>query len=346
MAKVLLYSDIHIHAHKGKEERLQDCLDCLYWVFQTAQERNIKDVIFGGDLFQDRRKISVYAYHQVYNIFAQFKNLRHWLLLGNHDLWFYEKKDISSVIPFDGQPNVTVIDTPSTIEIAGLKFDFLPFTHDPITTIVENFPEKSKVLIGHIAVDGAFLNFRHHTQADVSVEIENDMVTVGKEIFTDYKRVFLGHYHGAQKLDDVVEYIGSTLQLTFNEADQEKHIIVLDTEDLSVEYITNEFSPRHYILKPEELDNVEIKSRDFVKTIADPSKANIIEIKTKILEKYPDITLTFTTDKKKEVEEEDKLQKFNLAEGDTLERYIQAAGYESLEYNKLLNLGKEICLED
>lgn len=343
MSKVLLYSDPHIHNHKQMDQRLTDCLECLEWVFQTAKDRNVKDVICAGDLLHDRKKISVYAYHQVYKIFSKFNDLKHWLLLGNHDLWYYEKKDISSVMPFDGMPNVTVIDKPRTINISGMDFDFLPFTHDPISAITESFSKKSKVMIGHIAVDGAVLNFHHNTQAEVSIEIENDMVLVNKDIFNGYKRVFLGHYHGAQKLNNTVEYIGSLLQLTFGEAFQEKHIILLDLDDLSVEYIENTFSPKHFILRPEELSNYNLDG-NFVRIVTDLS-TDIIDVRTKIMENNPDTKLTFTLEKNKE-EKEEKISKFNLAEGDTLERYIKTVGHNHLGYNKLLNLGKEICLEN
>jgi DNA repair exonuclease SbcCD nuclease subunit len=99
MAKVLLFTDLHIHNHKQSLQRLQDCLDVLRWAFQTARDREIKDVLFLGDLFHDRQKIQVMAYHNTFQVFEEYRDLNIYLLLGNHDLWFHDKWDISSVMP-------------------------------------------------------------------------------------------------------------------------------------------------------------------------------------------------------------------------------------------------------
>ncbi len=342
MAQILLFSDLHIHTHKNSQQRLQDCLDVLHWVFQTARERNIHNIVFGGDLFQDRQRISVLTYHLTYKIISQFPDLNIWLLLGNHDLWYYEKTDISSVVPIGALSHVTVIDQPCTHNIAGLDIDFLPFTHNPVAVISENFANKSKVLVGHVAVDEAFLH--HKVKAEVSVEFDNEMVKVNKEIFQGYNRVFLGHYHCEQRLDNVVEYIGSTLQLNFGEAFQKKHVIVLDTETLEREYIENTFSPRHYILKSNELDGMEFRTNDFVRVSYDISESDMLQMRSNILEKHPDINITFTQEKKN-INNQESIQKFNLTEGDTLERYIAAVDCSNLDHKRLLKIGKDICQE-
>ena len=324
------------------QSRLQNCLDALWWVFNTARELNIKDVVFAGDLFQDRNKINVLTYHQTFKVFKQFPDLNIWLLLGNHDLWYSEKTDISSVIPFGAISYVNVIDKPCTLEVAGINIDFLPFTHNPISVLEENFQNKSKILVGHIAVDGALLNFNHRTKSEVSIEYENDMVLVGKEIFDGYKKVFLGHYHGAQKLNDTVEYIGSTLQLTFNEAYQDKHIIVLDTETLQTEYIKNEFSPKHFILKPDEIDQYELRDNFVNVCIDDISQVDVAELRSKLEDKM-DGGWHLISDNKMN-KDNVLIQKFDLSEGDLLDRYVNAVECNDLDKQLLLKIGKEICL--
>ena len=346
MAEILLFSDLHLAAHKGKPQRLQDCLDVLYWVLITARNRGIKHVVFAGDFFQDRHRISVYAYHQTYKIISQFEDLSIWLLLGNHDLWYYEKADISSIIPIGALPYVTVIDQPTTHNIAGLDIDFLPFTHNPVAILAENFQHKSPVLVGHVAIDGSTLNSHHRTKAEVSVEFDNEMVKVSKDIFDGYKKVFLGHYHCEQKLNDIVEYIGSTLQLTFNEAFQKKHIIVLNTETLGTEYIENTFSPKHYILKCDELEGYQFNN-DFVRIIYDVNQSDMLEMRSKVLEQYPDINITFTQEEQLDPKmDKECAKKFNLMEGDTLDRYVHAVGHGDLDYHTLLRIGKDICFDN
>jgi imidazole glycerol phosphate synthase subunit HisF len=71
-----------------------------------------------------------------------------------------------------------------------------------------------------------------------------------------WDHVFLGHYHGAQKLSSTVEYVGSPLQLSRGERDQEKHIIEFDVETGAKEYIVNTFSPKHIRISIDKLSTM------------------------------------------------------------------------------------------
>lgn len=348
MSKILFFSDLHIHPHKQSLQRLQDCLDVLQWAFQCAQDRNVKDVVFLGDLFHDRQKIQVIAYHNTFSIFDKFKNLNVYLLLGNHDLWFYDKWDISSVMPLSAMPNVTVISKPCTLEVADLSVDFLPFTHDPVDILSKHFPDKSSLLCAHIAVDDATLNEIYSTRAEVSVENEKDMVRVSKDLFRGWRKVLLGHYHCPQQLDDRVEYVGSPLQLSFNEAFQSKHLLVLDTDTLECDYIENRFSPKHMIVRQDEINSVDLENNFVQIQVENADSSDVIEIRKTILESSCVQSLEFKEVKTKVKREEcwDLQEKFDIANGDILERYISAVGFGGLDYNRLINIGKEICHEN
>jgi len=341
MSKILLFSDIHIHNHKQSHQRLLDCLKTLEWVFTTARERHIKDVLFLGDLFQDRQRIQVYAYHETYQIIKRFPDINIFLLLGNHDLWYFDKTDISSIFPLGGLAHVEVIGEPCTKNIAGLNFDFIPFTHNPLEAI-SKFNKKSPVLCAHIAIDGAFLNINRQTKSEVSVEFENEMVPVDYNAFKEWKRVFLGHYHGAQKLDNV-EYIGSPLELNFSEAHHPKHICILDTEDLTTEYIENTFSPKHIITTPDKVFEHNL-NKNFVRVdIHDLQNTDTVELANKLKSMGAIVELR-DCKKIEKLQEKDKT-KFSLAEGDLLERWVEATECGDMDKKMLLNLGKEICLE-
>ena len=69
---ILLFSDLHCYKHKRSEDRLHHCLEVLEWVFLTAKERNIKDVVFGGDLFQDRSVIDIMTYNLTFKILKKY----------------------------------------------------------------------------------------------------------------------------------------------------------------------------------------------------------------------------------------------------------------------------------
>lgn len=337
--QVLFFSDIHLHTHKRNQERLEDGLKVLEWVFDTARKNKIKNVIFLGDLFHDRNKIQVYAYVMTYLIFKKNSDINVFALLGNHDLWFYEKCDISSVFPFQSLPNVTVIDKICSLDISGVSFDFLPFTTDPISAI-KNFKNSSDFLCSHIAVDGAVLNSSGNI-SDIVIESDSEMTKVSSDIFHRWKKVFLGHYHCSQELDEKTEYIGSPYQIDFGEANQAKNILIFDTETFEKKYIQNDFSPKHYIIKSSDVDNYSL-SGSFVKIEID-DESDLVETKEKIRDVK---SLDFF--KKKKIEKTDeKLQvRFDLANGDALERWMKTEGNYGLDEELLIKIGRGICSEN
>lgn len=259
MAKVLLFSDIHIHNHKKSYERLDDCLKALQWVFDTAKKENIKNIIFGGDILHERQKIDIFVYNKIYNSLNENltnSNINFYCLLGNHDLWFNENTSISGVYPFQSLKGFRVVSNPETITIEDSEWDFLPFTHDPIESL--SFFEKSNIknrfLIGHISIDGACLN--SGSISDVIIEHDGEMVKISKDIFVNYKHSFFGHYHQGQALAKNVEYIGSPLELSFGESGEQKHIIILDTDKNEKKYVINDFSPRHIYIYENEIEKI------------------------------------------------------------------------------------------
>lgn len=351
MAEVLVFSDIHIAPHKRSIDRLHDCLKTLHWVFETAVARKIKYIVFAGDLFQDRQHIDVMTYHLTFQLMHDQivkHDLKVWLLLGNHDLWYFDKWDISSVSPFSAIPGVTVVDKPSSIQVNGSEIDFLPYTQDPfdhLTQLRKSAAERKgkKILFGHLAVNGAKLNIVHGTRSDVIIEHDNEMIPVDVESFHGWDHVFLGHYHGAQNLSKAVEYIGSPLQLTFGEAFQTKHIIILDLKTGKKEYVLNEFSPQHLIIPEDEIENFDLKGNFVRITVKPGSSADHLDVKKMVEEQLPgtieiipeeeDSPEHLVTDAKSILQEEDKM----------LEIYVANCEIGNLEREYLMEWGKTIC---
>jgi len=291
MIKFLLFTDIHLHPHKKNEDRLYDCLSCLAWVFETAKKHNIKNILFGGDFFHDRSKIESIVLHETFSILKKYLDgsVNFYVLLGNHDLWYFEKTSISSASALAAFPNVHIIDKPKQIIIDNISWHFVPFTHNPIKDIedLEIYNPKESFLLGHLAVDGAKLNSKGST-ADVEIEHDGEMTKVSPNVFKNYKHTFLGHYHNAQIISSNVEYIGSPLQLSFGELEDTKHIIILevDNDEYLMNYIENTFSPQHFEGTVENLMNLDpnILKKSFVSILVDDVEKEEINKKIKLLE--------------------------------------------------------------
>lgn len=341
---VLLFSDLHIHPHKKKEERREDCLKVLDWVFDVAKENSISNILFGGDLFHDRYKIDVPTYQRT---FETLKNrldgkIKLWLLLGNHDMWFNDDTSISSVFPLASLPGIRIISKPEQIVIDGVAWDFIPFTHNPLVsleTLIDQ-PETADYALGHIALHGAKLHGT--TMSDVVIEHDNDMKIIDSSVFKRYKQVFLGHYHGEQRIDNV-EYIGSPLELSFGECYQEKHLIVFDHHKNEKTYIVNKFSPKHLIVKQENVHKTDLNN-NFVQVYVDGiSSTELVELRNNLLKnKLGSLEIK---QERKEIKEDVVInaKAFMNDENEMLNRYLEEIGFGDLDKNKLLTIGKQIC---
>jgi len=360
MPKILIFSDLHVHPHKRSTERLGDCLKSLEWVFETAKERNIDDIVFCGDLFHERQHIDVLTYQKTFNIVEKYSDsFNLYLLLGNHDLWHFERWDVSSVNPFRSMKNVVVIDQPTSLDVniqgKACKFGFLPYTHNPIKDL-KNIEwtdgEYPKLLFGHVAIDGAMWNVKYKVTAEVNIEHDGDMIAVGPEIFDDWEQVFLGHYHAEQVLGDNgnIEYVGSPLELSFGEAFQDKHIIEYDLDTLEKVYIKNEFSPKHLILSEDDIDKYELEGNFIRLEVNDLASADVIEMRNELTENLKVGSLTIKQvqkSKEEEIELITEAKSILYQEDEMLEKYVNEVEIdEKLEKDKLLEVGKAICLDD
>lgn len=356
--KILIFSDAHIHPHKKSAERLDHCLQALDWVFETAAERGVGRMIFLGDLFHDRQKIDVLAYQKTFEIIEKRmreRDVELRLLLGNHDLWHFQRLDVSSVNPLRSIRGISVVDRPCVQKISEGREEFfmafLPYTHNPISdlsaleeewdSVVRN--DQPMVLGGHISVDGAVWNVRHNTVSEVSVEHDGDMVRVGPGIFSRWDRVFLGHYHAAQKLSEKVEYVGSPLQLSFGEAFQDKHIIVYDTEEDSAEYVKNEFSPKHYIIGEDEVDLYPLKGNFIRVEVEDITSRGMSDIRQRLVEQVGVSTLEIKQSSRREEHIIEDARSILHREDEMLQKYVDQAAPEGLDKDTLLKVGMEIC---
>lgn len=349
MARILLFSDIHVHPHKRKAERLHDCLKALDWVFSVAVKEQVDAVLFGGDLLHERQKIDSLTYTEVFKILESHSNhkFKTWLLLGNHDMWFSNNWNVNSIYPFGALNNFETVTETKELKICDSVWHFIPYTHNPLEEL-EKLPRNNVAniyLLGHLSIDGAKLNSAGSI-ADVSVEHDGDMIKMDRKAFKEYKHSFFGHYHGAQKLSSNMEYIGSPLQLSFGEAGEEKHVIILDTSNNTKVYIKNDFSPKHHYINQSELHKFTKQEleRSFVTLIADldvssldkkeiESKIEELGIDTiKIRQKPREINEHVLDDAKAILSDEDKL----------IERYVQQVNPEGLDRDILVSLGQSI----
>lgn len=358
MAKALIFSDLHLHNHKDRVDRLHNCIDVLNWVFDEAAKNSCEYIFFLGDLFHERAKIDVRNYLKTFEVFMNHMirdaaDRDMYLLVGNHDMYHKERWDVNSVKPLSAIPRVHIVETPQQMVLGGRKIDWMPHTDNPVKELAALKKANGgagDLLLGHMAVHGALLNIHFGTKSDHIVEYDNDMIPVDAAVFDDWQMTLLGHYHGAQMVSDKVEYVGSPLELTFGEAFQDKHLLVLDLDTLEKEYICNDFSPRHLIITPKDIEHENYNlDGNFVRITVDAmSHKDLIDLKRDISLNHKVLSLDTKQNERKANEDQIVMENVKAVLLDIeqmLKKYITERGVpEGLSEDRLLSVGRK-CLE-
>lgn len=348
MSRAVVFSDLHVYSHFGLSSRIHDCVKIIDWVFETSHQYDCPFIFFLGDLFHQRNKIDVMSYEMVFRSFYENIQKYHhieriYLVVGNHDMYYKNKWTVNSIKPFYVMPRVKVIDDIFQETLRGVDICFLPYSESASRTLL-HLP-KGDLLLSHLAVQGAKLN--KHTVSDRIVETDSGMDLVSSENFSSWSKVLLGHYHLAQRLGNV-EYVGSPLELNFGEAGDEKHIILLDLNNLSCEYIVNDFSPRHLVIDISELDDEDfsVLENNYVRITYDYSqKSRMLELAKLIPARVNVLYLDFSIKKPKEQEIKEGMSSMQLCLQDILsimKDYVKESKPDSLDEGKLLSIGEKI----
>ena len=255
--KILLRADCHIYPHGSSRDRAIECLNAFEWTYKVAVENDIKVVVDLGDVFHERAHVDSYTHSAAYKIAKKYKDefgIRTIFILGNHDMYFRHTGEYSSIHSFESLGKV--IDKPSKLSIYGKSFDILPYVekrdgYDGVSgTLVKNFPigERSDVLLFHCSIENAIVSKKSGMRrsggtvlsSDVFEEEIDDMVP--QELLTTWKYAIGGHYHCPQQLGNIY-YVGSPIQHSFGEMEEEKRVMILDVDTMELTSVYNTFSP-------------------------------------------------------------------------------------------------------
>jgi exonuclease SbcD len=272
--KTIILGDIHLGKGLsiGKpgignslNSRIQDQIRLLDWTLQTAIENNVFSIISTGDVFEDSK-----PHPSLITIFIDWlqrcvaNNISVHILMGNHDLLRsgnYVQSALDVIAKADIE-NIYVYKNIDTAHFDGVSFTFVPFkdrrgmecdTHEAAFKLLRNnlsyevasIPNlNSKVLVGHLALDGAIPVGDEFD--DVATELH-----CPSDIFNGYDYVFMGHIHKPQVVNNnpYLAHVGSMdiSDFGFGELNEPK-IIVLFNSDEEIKF-TNIVIPTRPLIK-------------------------------------------------------------------------------------------------
>ncbi len=229
--KRIAIGDLHISGFQTDKicndnlpERLSSIMASLEAVTEVAASRQINQIDVLGDINNDKSIIYTVALSALTKFFQSHNDLHFTLISGNHDMSSTGDTQKSSIEAFYGFPNVTIYPyDPVVVD----NITYVPWSNDFMETL--SHLQKTDILISHFGLNEAVM------QSGIS--------KVDKMRLSDlkgWKLVLLGHYHKPQDLhnnETRVYYTGSLAQRDWNDKNEQKRILIYDTETLEVESV-------------------------------------------------------------------------------------------------------------
>jgi DNA repair exonuclease SbcCD nuclease subunit len=235
--KVLLFSDIHWGKSKDSDIKLEITNEFIDWIIFFCKERNIKDIFFLGDWFDNRTSISVKTFNSSYEALKKISSngLRIYKLVGNHDCYFKDSCELNSIKPFSDIPGVTTINELTKVHFSkSNKYGLFA----PWGKFNNNTTEKFDIVFAHLSFIGAQLNSSSIEQVGYNPET----------LFNICPKIITGHLHINKEYsfkNGLIKSIGCPFELDWGDYENEKGIYVLDTNTLDLSFIKNTLNPIH-----------------------------------------------------------------------------------------------------
>lgn len=233
MSRIVILGDLHFGVKGASDIMFKHQKKFFDSLFSYMEKEGIKVIFQLGDIFDNRKYINFktleFAKREFFDRIEDQGITLH-TLIGNHDIFYRERTDTNaSDLLLDGYHSVKVYQTPTTVEVFGKTFDFIPWICEENRVECYNFIRQSKstYCLGHFELN----NFLMYTGV---------LFTGGMDcsLLKNYHRVFTGHFHIKSEGENVL-YVGTPYELNWNDANTPKGFHVLDCTDGSLSFIEN-----------------------------------------------------------------------------------------------------------
>jgi len=238
--RAAIFTDIHFGKKNNNKEYNDYCDKFIDWFLKISKENNCDVCIFLGDWHDNRRTINVSTLNcSLENIEKLSKNFDQvFMIVGNHDLYYREKRDLNSINFSRNIKNVKLINEITIIDDCC----FLPWLMDYEIDSVKKISKK--YVFAHLELPFFILNNNRLMEDNGKLKLEdlknNDMVLTG-------------HFHKRQNKDNVY-YIGNAFPQNFSDSgDFDRGMAILEWGDNKLKYYTWPDQPIFLQVKLEEL---------------------------------------------------------------------------------------------
>lgn len=213
--KVACFTDIHFGLKSGSRIHNNDCEEFVTWFCETAKQEGCETCIFLGDWHHNRATTDVstmnYTVSNLEKLNDNFEKV--YFILGNHDLFYKDKREINSIEFMRLFPNIVPIKE--------------PFTEGNVTILPwlvgdewQKVPKiKSRYVFGHFELPSFYMN--------AMVQMP-DHGQLQRSHFVNQEYVFSGHFHKRQHHNNIV-YIGNAFPHNYADSgDDDRGMMMLE----------------------------------------------------------------------------------------------------------------------
>lgn len=193
--RVMCMTDMHFGLKYNSAQHNQDVIDYFNWFISEAKSRNCDTCICLGDWHHHRSNISILTLdYTMKGLRLLNDNFKHtYILVGNHDLFYKERREVHAMVVGQEFPNITIVDNITVKDDVAL----VPWiVHDEWKSVKDI---KAKYMFGHLELPGFYMNAM--VKMPDTGELSSTHLTA-----QDY--VFSGHFHKRQSNGNV-HYIGN-----------------------------------------------------------------------------------------------------------------------------------------
>ena len=214
--KVACFTDIHFGNKNNSRMHNDDCERFIYWFIDKAKAEGCETCIFLGDWHHHRSSVNVstlnYTVPNIKRLSEAFENV--YMIMGNHDLYYREKREIHSILYAGLHENVHLIND-KMMESGGVTL--VPWLVEDEWKKMAKL--KSRYVFGHFELP--------HFKMNAMVTMpDHGGLTAG-----DFKKpeyVFSGHFHKRQNNNNI-HYLGSPFPHNYADAwDDDRGMMILE----------------------------------------------------------------------------------------------------------------------
>ena len=202
--KAAWFTDIHYGMRNNARQHNIDCDKFIDWFIEEAKAKGCETCIFGGDWHHNRASLNIstmkYSLAGLRKLNNSFEKV--YFILGNHDLFYRETRDVNSVEFAKELPNIVLIDDKLVEGDVALTSWLVGDEWKKIPKI------KTKYMFGHFELPTFKLN--------AMVEMP-DHGGLKSEMVEHQDFVFSGHFHHRQVKGNVI-YTGNAFPHNFSDA--------------------------------------------------------------------------------------------------------------------------------